>query len=301
MTQQVPDVPASDDPARGGGTGLLERVTTGRLRTVVRQCGAAWHHPANRGHRLAALARLAKFQVQGRVAHRRTSVPIGDHSRMWADLKVVSTIHAVVGNPPDWAPMQAWKQLLRPGDLFVDVGASAGSYSLWAADHGARVISVEPNPIARGLLTDNIALNGYPIEVVPAALGREAGTAWFTDGLGTSNHLAEEHQGTEVELRTLDGVVGDRHVRGLKIDVEGAERLVLEGGHRALAEGRIDAVQLEWNDASVSLLGEDRGPVTQLLADHGYRFFRPDDRGRLVPAAPDGYGPDIFAVAPDRA
>lgn len=274
-------------------------VLTGRVNTVLHQGQAAWNHPANRGHRTAALFRLAAFHCRGRLLHRRSCVPIGEHSRMWADLAVVSTIHAVVANPPDWETMQAWRNLLKPGDLFVDVGASAGSYSLWAADRGARVIAIEPNATARALLDANATLNDYRFEILDAALGAECTTAGFTSQLGTSNHLTSIDEGVPVSLRTLDDVIGDQFVAGVKIDVEGAERLVLEGAQIALGEARIAVLQLEWNRSSMSLLGEDRSPAAKLLLDHGYRFFRPDGKGRLMPAAFDTFCPDIFAAAPD--
>ena len=65
-----------------------------------------------------------------------------------------------VGNLPDWTCMQARKRLFGPSTLFVDVGANVGTYSLWAAELGATVISVEPNGEARSQLLENAALNG---------------------------------------------------------------------------------------------------------------------------------------------
>ena len=69
----------------------------------------------------------------------------------------------------------------------------------------------------------------------------------------------------------------------MKIDVEGAERLVLEGASRALADLRIDLLQIEWNHCSLDLLGEDRKPVAELLRKCGYELCRPDASGALVP------------------
>jgi hypothetical protein len=89
----------------------------------------------------------------------------------------------------------------------------------------------------------------------------------------------------------------------VKIDVEGAERLVLEGGARALSEKRIDLLQLEWNSCSLSMLGEDRTPVAELLRDHGYELVRPIPTMQTLVAQSDmGFGRDMFArPSPDRA
>jgi hypothetical protein len=83
---------------------------------------------------------------------------------------------------------------------------------------------------------------------------------------------------------------------GVKIDVEGAERFVLEGAHRALAEGRLRVIQLEYN-SKARIYGETRLPLRDMLAEYGYSFLRPDDDGNLVPARIGrGGGHDIFAV-----
>jgi hypothetical protein len=97
------------------------------------------------------------------------------------------------------------------------------------------------------------------------------------------------------ELVTVDTLIGDRRVTGMKVDVEGFEIDVLRGAARALADHRIGLIQLEWNRMSTVSLGADRTPVAELLADYGYRLYRPDPAGRLVPVAEPGFGADVFA------
>jgi FkbM family methyltransferase len=228
----------------------------------------------------------------------RTRVPIGDHSKMWADRRFPSTEKVVLGNPPDWSYMQAWKAFLHPGSLFVDVGANAGLYSLWAADLGSIVISVEPEPEVRQALEESAALNDYTFEIIPAALSASAGVMRFTRGLGPNNYLLPEGDtgGDAVEVRTLDEVLGDRLANGLKIDVEGAERLVLNGGAVAIAERRLPVIQLEWNRTSKRNFGEKREMLADLLVATGYEFFRPNDYGDLEPTEVGTFGSDVFAV-----
>jgi len=194
--------------------------------------------------------------------------------------------------------MQVWKRLLRPGRLFVDVGANVGIYSLWAADLGCTVISVEPEPAARAALQENAALNSGTFEVIPAALSRQPGIMRFTDHLATMNHLVPEHEhgGVEVEVRTLDDVLGERTAHGLKIDVEGAELLVLEGAVHALRDGRLPVIQLEWNVMSERVFGTSRALLADMLRPYGYRFFRPDADGELLEIGTETIRGDIFAI-----
>lgn len=257
-----------------------------------------WGHPANRRHRARALGRAVSFQVRGRVFNKRTVTQVG-RARMWAELHHAASSKVVYGSPPDWAEMRAWERMLVAGDLFVDVGANVGSYALWACSLGADVIAIEPNREASARLRENIALNGYGIHVLEVAVADASGVVRITTDLDTVNHLVSNREGAEVPCFTLDEIVGDRLVAGVKIDVEGAERLVIEGGRRCLSEHRIKVLQLEWNGVSEPFFDETREPVAELLREFDYRLFRPSDGGELMPAGrKPPYGPDVFAVAP---
>ena len=156
--------------------------------------------------------------------------------------------------------MLAWGRILSPGDVFVDVGANAGLYFVMAADMGARVVSVEPFAECRKALAANRALNGFEFEIVPAALASDAlieqcgRTMTLTEDKGPRNHLLlqDGSRGARVPVMTLDEVIDDKVdrnevVTGLKVDVEGAELLVLEGAVRAISGGRVKWIQLEYN------------------------------------------------------
>lgn len=289
---------ATNSPLPGAGEARSARTSGDKIHNFRRQLRSTWGHPGNARHRIKAIARLLLFHVRAQIFHKRTCVPLGDHSKMWADRRFPLTVQLVLGNPPNWAYMEAWKTFLHPGTLFVDVGANAGLYSLWAADLGSTVIAVEPEPEVRKALEESAALNRYEFEIIPAALSREAGMMRLTHGHGTKNHLLlyDGADGDEVEVRTLDEVLGDRTAHGVKIDVEGAESLVLEGASLAMAQGRIPVIQLEWNTTSRKNFGETREALAALLVEFGYEFLRPDSHGQLEPMDPGTFGKDVFAV-----
>jgi len=177
------------------------------------------------------------------------------------------------------------------------VGAHAGVYTLWALDLGATVVAVEPIAALVDQLQANLALNNYRADVQRMALAAEPGTMTMSGPDLLRQHLSMGggDGGEVVEVSTLDTIVGDRPAAGVKIDVEGAERLVLEGASAALATRRIALLQLEWNDCSESLLGETREPVVALLRSHGYELCRPGADGVLRVTDGAGYGADLFA------
>jgi FkbM family methyltransferase len=225
---------------------------------------------------------------------------IGARGRMWAELHYTASSNVVYANPPNWNEMQAWRRILKQGDLFVDVGSNVGSYAIWTADLGAEVVAIEPDHESARRLRENVALNDFPIQVQECALAGQPGRMRLTSGLDTVNHLLVDASttGQDVDVQTLDDLLGNRTAIGVKIDVEGAERLVLDGAARALADHRIDVLQLEWNEMSQLVLSEDRAPVAHILHSHGYSFYRPDLQGVLQPADVTDYGPDVFAVSP---
>ena len=104
---------------------------------------------------------------------------------------------------------------LRENDVFVDVGANCGAYSLFAARNvgpNGRVIAIEPMPEMLKRLRYNIAVNGFRnIEVVPTAVGPEAGTATlFVDEARRGLSSMEKLEGTtplQVPVATLLSVV----------------------------------------------------------------------------------------------
>lgn len=294
------EAPAGFDPVAPASTLDARRRVPRQLAFVL---GFIWRHPSNRGRRARVLARAVRFQVRGRLFRKSTITRIGARSKMWAHLHVYNSSKAVYANPPDWPEMPVWRNTLGPGDLFIDVGANVGIYTLWACEQGAEVVAVEPNADACARLRENLALNGYEADVVQAVLAAEPGIVRVTTDHDMGNHIVTDTTGTpfgpsRVEAMlalTLDQIIGDEVAAGVKIDVEGAESIVLGGATRALASQRIRLMQIEWNDCSVKLLGEDRSVLAKFLDGFGYELCRPNARGDLVPVVDPEIGDDVFA------
>jgi FkbM family methyltransferase len=253
-----------------------------------------WGHPSNEGARARAVLRAADFQIRGRLLRRRTLARLGEKSKIWADLHRTGASRVVYANPPDYNEMLVWRNHLTPADLFVDVGANVGTYAIWAAELGAEVIALEPANDTFALLEENVAFNNYPVKTILAAAGARVGTARFTSGQDCVNRL--DPCGTaEIAMLTIDSIIGDRTVAGMKVDVEGFEIEVLRGSEQALSEHRVKLIQLEWNSTSVSAVGTDRRPIVNLLAKHDYSLYCANPDGSLAPLTDYRFGPDVFA------
>ena len=291
---QPAGVPMSIKAANGGYAGIRKPSPGATLRAARGVTKFVWTHPANEGERGRALLRAAGFQARARILHQRTLAQLGQRSRVWADLHRTAASKVVYANPPDHPEMLTWQQVLRSGDLFIDIGSNIGSYAIWAGELGAEVIALEPAEDTYALLIENLALNEHQIVGIQAAAGAACGTARFTSGRDSVNRF-DPSGCVEARVVTIDSVIGDRNVAGMKIDVEGFEIDVLRGSERALSEQRVKLIQLEWNATSWAAVGADRKPVADLLARHGYSLYRPDRDGTLAPITEIGFGRDVFA------
>jgi FkbM family methyltransferase len=267
---------------------------------VVRQVFA---NPGNKGERLRRTAEALIFPAWTRLTG-------GYWTTSYAGGQIVvrrgqGASHTVYARLPDYREMSFWLGTLRPGDLFIDVGANIGIYTLLIATHGCDVVSVEPGREARRLLEVNLGLNGLEADVIAAALGRAPGQGTLTAELGSMNYLVtdtgEAREGgepmTHVTVSTLDDVLGDRTAAGVKIDVEGFELDVVLGASRALGDQRVGVLQLEWNSMARERFGRRRDEIARALQEADYVLARPDEHGRLRPTEADE-GSDVFAVAP---
>jgi FkbM family methyltransferase len=147
-----------------------------------------------------------------------------------------------------WEPYETslLLSLLRPGDVFVDVGANIGYFSLIAATvvgPGGAVFAFEPDPANYSLLRDNARLNGCDEQIcaVQAGLAAEAGEGRLylsEDNLGDHQVFATDRARGSLAVHLLDGshYLGERlpgeptrRLDVLKVDVQGAEYAVMQG------------------------------------------------------------------------
>lgn len=157
-----------------------------------------------------------------------------------ADLNDLLARGIVWGNMRVWesTSVRIFSELSRNARRVLDVGAYSGIYSLIACTDGpADVIAFEPNPVIRECLQRNIEVNRLErrVEVVGKAVSEESGTAVLSIPADTTAaYLSAGAGGIEVEVTTIDEVVGGLDVDLIKLDVEGVEPLALAGARRTI-------------------------------------------------------------------
>lgn len=136
------------------------------------------------------------------------------------------------------------RQVLREGDVFLDIGANCGAVTLVAASAIAngKIYAFEPGHTIRSRLQANIDLNPSLqniVKVVPFGLGLKSGKLlYYEDQNYRGNGALFESQGIPVDVISLDDWVTQEKidkVDAIKIDVEGMEYDVMLGGKLTLA------------------------------------------------------------------
>jgi FkbM family methyltransferase len=179
------------------------------------------------------------------------------------------------------------RQYVRPGDVFLDVGANIGLYSLVAAKRvgaGGRVFSVEPHAVNVISLMQNIAANSLQdrVNVICTALHSSSGAFEFNyyslEPGSAMSQLGETKDGyeqdfvpvmKELKLATsIDDLVARQSMpppNHIKIDVDGNERHVMQGMMNLLQSAeRPRSVQVEVNK-------RDRDELFALFAQASYK------------------------------
>ncbi len=133
-------------------------------------------------------------------------------------------------------------------DTYLDIGACIGEYSIWLAKQGLKCYTFEPNKENIKTLKANVYLNQMEeqINIQEYGLGDKQETVTFQShptnkGYSGQFYPFNDKSKLEAEIKTLDECIEDLHSdlnQGfiVKMDVEGMESMVIDGGQRFLRE-----------------------------------------------------------------
>ncbi|MCB9853112.1 MAG: FkbM family methyltransferase [Phycisphaerales bacterium] len=250
------------------------------------------NHPLCRDRKFAALRRFASWQIKSRLSPGPHAVPFVNATRLF----VIRGSHGATGNIycglDEFEDMAFVLHLLRPKDLFVDVGSNVGSYTILASGAvGADSIAIEPVDSTFESLVRNVSGNRLEnlVTTLNVGVAESSGTRHFTSDQDTMNHIAESGASgdtIEVKVQSLDEIVGDRNPCCIKIDVEGYERHVLKGGTHTFAKPSLLAVIVEVNSSASRYENEERFDTHKQMSDWNFVPCRYEPLTRTISKAP---------------
>lgn len=233
-----------------------------------------WNHPLNKNNRLQSIVRFIRWQLV---------------SRMWGESFVFNWINEsklIVANGMTGATgniyvgLMEYKDMsfvlhyLEDNDLFFDIGANVGVYTILASKiKNAKTVSIEPLPYTFDKLIDNINLNRLnTVDAINIGLSNEKSKLFITTDKDTMNRIAtkEDKNKKEIEVEILDTLsLKYGYPKLIKIDVEGYETMVLKGAKQTLASDELEVIIIELN-GSGSTFGFDESLIHENLVENGF-------------------------------
>ena len=221
--------------------------------------------------------------------------------RMWF-LPKSRNIQGMVFGTYERDTVELFRKIVRPGMIFMDVGAYVGFYTLLVArlvGPGGRVYAFEPNPEAFRVLQRNVEENGYQdrVRAMPKAVSNSVKRVKLyvpDEKVGEASFYADERiNAKDIEVKTI---VLDEFLAGeccpkvhlVKIDVEGAEVEVLEGMRETIRRSPNMKLIIEFNPSNQMKAMGTCGRFFDTLLKLGFRRFYAIRHGLQTVQLPEG-------------
>ena len=255
---------------------------------IKRTIGFILHHPLGKKHPLRALVRFLYWQFQ------TTIFPSGfivktfiSPVKFYARKGLTGISGNIYTGLHEFADMMFLLHLLRPEDVFFDIGANVGAYTLLASGVcRAKSVSFEPVSVAYNILNKNILLNSLQnrVTLLNCGAGAAKGNIMFSVNEDTTNHVIAAYESAankqSIPLISIDSLADHNPVL-IKIDVEGYETEVLKGMKKTLEQPLLKAIIIELN-GSGERYGFDERMIHDLLISKSFRPFSYDPFNRSL-------------------
>jgi FkbM family methyltransferase len=241
-----------------------------------------WSHPLNYNNRLAALWRVISFQIASRINNAAILYPFVNNTQLFMKCGMTGATGNWYCGLQEYEDMGFVLHVLQPGDLFVDIGANIGSYTVLSGScEGVNVVAFEPVSSTFSWLQKNIQVNKLDkkVRAMNIGLADQAGTIYFSSNLDTLNHVVSKHEknseSIEVDVLTLDEVMKKKSPTVIKIDTEGYESQILNGAKKTINNSSLIAILLELN-GSGKRYGKEDNEIHKFLISKGFDSFQYD-------------------------
>jgi len=247
-------------------------------------------HPGNATGKLSAIKRYLKWQISARLMGMTMVMPWINESKLFISLHEAMVTHNYYTGLYEYDDMIFLLRYINQDDVFIDAGANSGVYTVLAAKvKGARVIAFEPVPKTYARLLDNVKLNEISSLALCINIGLAecSGELNFTISNDATNRVMHKNEigssCTKIPVSTLDDQINKYAVDPtiLKIDVEGYEYFILEGGKKFLANQSLNVIIIELNNSGLRY-GYTDEDVALKIQSHGFKTYNYDANNNKI-------------------
>lgn len=250
-------------------------------------------HPLNKTHKFRTIFRLIWWKTNQLTLRLPAIVQLTPEAKCICYPESSFGSQIIYTQLPEYYEMLFVQKVFNSEDVFVDVGAGLGDYSLIAASKitKGRIFAFEPDPVAFSYIRENVALNNFwdrifiSAKIVSDKNGYEKFT---TNKISELSHIStgkpKKESLLEISSITLDKFFNKKggRIKIIKIDVEGAELKVLQGAKNLLKKRLIDYLIIEINFRN-ALYGGSSSQIFAHLRKHKYALYFFDDIHKLAP------------------
>jgi FkbM family methyltransferase len=209
--------------------------------------------PLNKGRRLNALMKYMRWQLGTKLLGHSVIVDWVNDAKFAAKKGEVGLTGNLYCGFAEFTDMSFLLHYLTSDMDFYDVGANVGAYSILAsAVRGCRSYAFEPLPDTHDRLVDQIKINRIEnlVTAKNCGIGASEELLEFTNTLNCMNKVNTDPNNknvTKVPVVTLDQAVELKNKSIVKIDVEGYEKFVIEGGKQFFSDEKVEVLIIELN------------------------------------------------------
>lgn len=221
------------------------------IKSLLRTFQFINNHPLASKNRSLAISNWIRWQIGSSILKMPVIFPWIGQSKLVAERGMTGATGNIYAGLHEFADMAFCLHLLRSGDLFVDVGANIGSYTVLVSKVlGTNSVTLEPVPQTFERLQRNININDISnlVDARCCAVGATSGSIKFSTDCDTTNQVVDDkYNGAwiEVPVLSLDEILQTLKPTLIKIDVEGYEPEIIEGAKETLKSDSLLAILLE--------------------------------------------------------
>jgi FkbM family methyltransferase len=276
--------------------------------SIIKTINFLYSHPLTKGRGFGVLLKFFSWQFSNLFFDSKKIFSWVNESKLIMRKGETSVTGNYYNGLLEYEDMMFLLHTMKPENVFIDVGANAGVYSVLASKVlGSKSIAFEPINETFERLIDNININriSEKVKTINKGVGSKPGELYFTNNHDTTNKVSNinEENTSKVSITTLDKEI-DTEIEAslfLKIDVEGFEMEVLKGARELLKSGKVSIIIIELNGSGEEF-GYTDNDIHMLISSFGFKpiSYNPIKREVYEIKTPSEFGNTIYVKELDQ-
>lgn len=244
-------------------------------------------HPLNKDRKIQAILSFFRWQIGSKLIGGKVVVKWINDARLLLAKGEISLTGNLYSGLMEFEEMLFLLHYLKSEDDFFDIGANVGSYTVLASSvKGCSAHAFEPVPETFHRLIDQVKLNRVEtlVDLRNCGVGASTSELEFTTSHNCTNRVNTDPNNTNVvkiPVIALDDEFIPTRNTLVKIDVEGFEMHVLDGGSNFFLNPNVSVLIIETNGSGL-IYGSSDSDIDETLRKHGFRSVRYDPFTRTL-------------------